>query len=219
MKIQLLLAIILIFVFAPTSYYSSPLPAFLTPSCNSGDGTHDIINGAYVSTANYIYVAAPTSGASLPTDLYLEVQFKYTGAYPIPAFGIQYTTSSNNYQSTSYLMLPTKVLDLFSISFQLLDQGFNQKQNCNGDIRLSIAPGLLPSGIVSIELSATPASYVTFLGPYTGPSLELVDASTLRGKVVVGYQAWFIGAENNYRHWMSTNRISGEFLRIFWVYL
>jgi hypothetical protein len=43
------------------------------------------------------------------------------------------------------------------------------------------------------------------LAPYTGPTVKGVDASTLAGKVMCGYQGWFNcegdGAENGWVHW------------------
>jgi len=51
------------------------------------------------------------------------------------------------------------------------------------------------------------------IGPYRGPVVKGVDASTLTGKVMCGYQGWF-GApgdgrsETNWRHW---TKISGAF--------
>ena len=48
------------------------------------------------------------------------------------------------------------------------------------------------------------------LGPYTGPSSEGIDTSTLTGKVICGYQGWFNcegdGADLGWKHWARNGR-------------
>ena len=55
--------------------------------------------------------------------------------------------------------------------------------------------------LLAMPLRAAPPT----LQPYTGPSVRGVDASTLTGKVMCGYQGWFAcegdGAEIGFQHW------------------
>ncbi len=65
------------------------------------------------------------------------------------------------------------------------------------DLRLT-QPGPLQLHIAALRVSDAPTplytSLTAFLGPYTGPTYQggtAVDASTMAGKLLCGYQAWF----------------------------
>jgi hypothetical protein len=87
--------------------------------------------------------------------------------------------------------------------------------------RSSCADVFLPSGIglLALMLLAGPTAGGVedqpWLGPYQGPSREEVDATTLDGKVLCGYQGWFNtpgdGSGFGFVHWgRGLERIAGR---------
>jgi hypothetical protein len=70
----------------------------------------------------------------------------------------------------------------------------------------SIATALALLGLLTSRVAAAdPPSDEPWLQPYTGPSRSDVDATTLDGKVLCGYQGWFNtpcdGANFGFTHW------------------
>src|SRR5882672_5466236 len=66
--------------------------------------------------------------------------------------------------------------------------------------------GLLTSQATAAQAPATQApDDEPWLHPYTGPSRADVDATTLDGKVLCGYQGWFNtpgdGTNHGFTHW------------------
>lgn len=86
----------------------------------------------------------------------------------------------------------------------------------NGEINLRVNLDHAKDSVLSIEsvtLQDTPFEDPTFsfvisdpwMGPYRGPSVKPPDNTTLKGKVMVGYQGWFRTPNdpegNNWFHW------------------
>src|SRR6478736_4596840 len=70
----------------------------------------------------------------------------------------------------------------------------------------SMAMTLALLGLLATHSSATqPPDVEPWLHPYTGPSRSDIDATTLDGKVLCGYQGWFNtpcdGATFGFTHW------------------
>jgi hypothetical protein len=95
--------------------------------------------------------------------------------------------------------------------FELPEPGFRHAQNLGADLRLAHPDGSAPLEVVRATLHARPTplfverSARPWLRPYSGPSRADVDATTLRGKVLCGYQGWFRcpgdGTEQGWVHW------------------
>jgi hypothetical protein len=73
----------------------------------------------------------------------------------------------------------------------------------------------------AISFAATPADQTAIpaeLLPYNGPSRNDVDATTIKGKVMCGYQGWFStpgdGVNNHYVHWGVGDHIRADTLTV-----
>src|ERR1700749_515141 len=71
-----------------------------------------------------------------------------------------------------------------------------------------------PILLAILTAGASPADAGPWLGPYSGPTRSDVDASTLDGKVLCGYQGWFNtpgdGTSFGFTHWgQGLNRPEG----------
>ena len=129
--------------------------------------------------------------------VYLEVTYKDIG-YGI--IGVQYNSTNDNYQTaeTGYenYVLGTG-LERTAV-FELTNADFRNAQNLKSDLRLR-CDGTFAMHIVSAYVYLEPTQLFLennedWISPYTGPTYigdELVDANTLTGKVICGYQGWF----------------------------
>src|ERR1700679_2321706 len=75
-------------------------------------------------------------------------------------------------------------------------------------VRVSVFLALLPGFWIPMEAeqpAPTRAEVVAAMRPYDGPSVKGVDASTLTGKILCGYQGWFTtpgdGSGRGWRHY------------------
>ena len=108
--------------------------------------------------------------------------------------------------------------------FELPQVLFNKRQNNSSDFRLVCGdPGEVYVSVARITLSDTPFADPDFQlavsrawqTRYTGPAKDYVDATTLKGKVMTGYQGWF-GTPNDiadtgiWKHWVKNNAMTAE---------
>ncbi|MET0403959.1 MAG: glycoside hydrolase family 71/99-like protein [Cystobacter sp.] len=146
----------------------------------------------------FMYFKRP-SGVTFATGatLYLEVDFKDTGGKA--NFGTQYNAVGNDFQFAGFA-LGNSVQNTSAYKtavFRLDNANLHYGENGGTDLRLT-QPGPLQLHVVQVRVSDQPTALyqqlTAFLGPYTGPAYAggtPVDATTLRGKLLCGYQGWF----------------------------
>jgi MYXO-CTERM domain-containing protein len=176
---------------------------------SGGDGTFDTVTDSgmtiYQSTSSgngtyssFMYFQRPagvtfTAGATL----YVEVDYKDIGG---PGrFGLQYNATGNDFADGGFgIDAGVQTTGAYKTAvFRLDNNAFHDGENGGNDMRLTQS-GPLQLHIAAVRVSDSPTALYTsltaFLGPYTGPSYAggtPVDASTMAGKLLCGYQAWF----------------------------
>ena len=174
------------------------------------------------SFAAYLYLHRPmgvTFTAGSP--LYVEIDYLDTsggGTGDSGNIGVQYdaqSTLANAYQSAPWVIdagilntgaLKTAVTRLDSAAFDLDENGGN-------DMRL-VQGGDFQFHVVQVRVSDAPTPLfladTAFLAPYSGPTYAggtPVDATTMVGKLMAGYQGWFGGPGDDdnigWSHWSS----------------
>ncbi|MGI8907875.1 MAG: glycoside hydrolase family 71/99-like protein [Candidatus Sumerlaeaceae bacterium] len=165
----------------------------------------------------YIYFDVPASFTVTGQPIYVQVFYlEYGNGF----LGINY--DSNHVEGTllaqkywgseeSYGTVCTNGRVAREAVFKLELPRFEGRQNGNADFRLAGFFGTERMTIEKVLLWTTPPPYFVeksikpWLQPYSGPERSDINATTLDGKVLCGYQGWFNtprdGAEVGYRHW------------------
>ncbi len=186
--------------------------AFTTPSTNGGDGTWVAQKregvDVYVGPAYLYYNTNPNlfPGFQAGDTLYAKVNYYDEGSGTVR---FQYDSVASNFDQTEFHTRSSRVdTQEFVSSYHYLDN-VQFANGANGHDFRVVADGA-PVASVEISNQPFPDSGLDWVwsppweAPYTGPSRE-VDASTLSGKVLAGYQGWFNtpndAADEGYVHW------------------
>jgi len=189
-----------LFTVAPgqTGYHMVPL--------SGADGVFETIKTAqdttYRSTGtpgNYQpYMYFQTNVAVLNRTVYVEVTYLDEG---YGTMGIDYNSTTSLYQ-TAAVKHNNYFLNKGGIRkavFKLEKANFQNGQNMNADLRLFISDLSIRMQVRSAVLYLEPTPFFLsfeedFVKPYSGRQYtgdDAVDATTLSGKIVTGYQGWF----------------------------
>ena len=175
-------------------------------------------------TARYLYGRRPNSFAfTVGQTLYVRVTyFDDAGGTVDLQFDAQTSSTKSSTLTTRTSRVNTgRFVDGF---FELPDVLFNKRQTGSSDFRIICGTTTGAKVPVSrITLSDTPFANADFQlaisrswqTRYTGPAKDYVDATTLKGKVMTGYQGWF-GTPNDiadlggWKHWSRASALIPE---------
>ncbi len=175
--------------------------------------------------ANYLYGRRPNS-FNFTVGQTLYVRATYYDDAGGGKISLQYDSQTGSYTTSAIHTRTSRVgtglfVDCF---FELPDVLFNKRQNGSSDFRLTCgAPGGVSVSVQRITLSDTPFAEPDFQlavsrawqTRHTGPAKDYVDATTLKGKVMTGYQGWFgtpndLADNGGWRHWARNNTMTPE---------
>ncbi|MDB6121600.1 MAG: hypothetical protein JWQ71_593 [Pedosphaera sp.] len=130
---------------------------------------------------------------------------------------LQYDSVTNGAYAASLGHVRSSRVDTkgFATAYYVLSSpAFLKRQGTGADLRLGLSGGGPPLSVRSATIQNFPfpdAQFQAVLGqpwlqPYTGPSRDDVDRSTLQGKVMAGYQGWFRTpndlSDQGWGHWV-----------------
>ena len=214
-----------------THTLSAATSCVMTPY-NGSDGPYNVVSlsgytvdqatGSPGSYAGFQYYHRP-AGINFTAGNSLYVEVDYLDQSGSGNIGIQYNSTTNAFQNSGFGLnnsiynsgtFKTAVYRLDNASFSLAENGGN-------DMRLT-GGGNLQLNIIQVRVSDAPTalynSLTAFLGPYSGPTYAggtPVDASTLIGKTVAGYQGWYgaPGDQDNigWSHWLNGSQLQIDF--------
>jgi len=187
---------------------------FDSPSTNGGDGVWVLqqrqATDVHIGSA-YLYYNV-NLGSSFPNfttgdTLYAKVNYYDEGSATLK---VQYDSLAENFDLTEYHTRSTVVnSQQFVSSYHVLSNVQFANGTNGNDLRVNTAG--VP--ISTVEISDQPfadsglewVDDMPWLRSYVGPSRDDVDASTLTGKIISGYQGWFETPNDprdiGYRHW------------------
>lgn len=185
---------------------------FASPSSNGGDGTWSVQQregvNVHVGPAFLYYNTSPAAfpGFQVGDSMYLKVNYYDEG---FGTLRVEYDSLTDNFDDTEFHTRSSRVdTQQFVSSYHLLENvqfanggnGHDFRVNTNG----------VPISTVELSDEPFPNSGLDWAwsppweAPYSGQSRP-VDASTLNGKVLTGYQGWFNtpndAADEGYVHW------------------
>ncbi len=185
---------------------------FTTPSSNGGDGTWTLQQregtNVYVGPAYLYYNVNPAAipGFQVGNPMYLKVNYYDEGSGRLR---VEYDSVTDNFDDTEFHTRSSRINTLdFVSSYHYLENvqfanggnGHDFRVNTQGVPVASVVLSDVPFPDSGLEWAWSPP----WEAPYSGPS-RAVDASTLAGKVIAGYQGWFNtpndAADEGYVHW------------------
>ncbi|GEM_PF-801135 len=175
-------------------------------------------------SSSYLYCRRPTSFAFTPgQNLYARVT--YYDDQGGGTIGLNYDAQDGAYTKPVVHSRTSRVGsgEFADGYFELENVLFGKRENGQTDMRIvGGKPGGVPVSVRRITLSDKPFADPTFQfvvsrpwqTRYTGPAVDYVDATTLDGTVMVGYQGWFRTPndldDGGWSHWVKNNTMTAE---------
>jgi hypothetical protein len=177
-------------------------------------------NGDY---ALYMYFRLPGGAPRFGEPVYIEIVYRDRGHGRL---GLQYNAlKGENYRlaAVGYGRFLSGQAKTRTAVFQLQEPEFRHAQNMQADLRLCNPDRKAPLEVLSATLHPHPPYFFEekhmrpWLLPYRGPSRNDINATSLRKKVLCGYQGWFRApgddVEAGWIHWSrDPSRIAPETL-------
>jgi hypothetical protein len=178
-------------------------------------------------TARYLYCPRPDSFAfSAGQTLYVRITYFDDAAGRVD---LQYDAQTNAYTTSPLHTRTSRVGSGRFVHgyFELPDVLFNKRQSNSSDLRIicgTSAGAKVP--VQRITLSDTPFDDPDFQfavarawqSRFSGPAKDYVDRTTLKGKVMTGYQGWFNTPndlrDGGWRHWVKNDTMTPENFQI-----
>lgn len=200
----------------------------LTPlSTSDGICTQTTVAGQPVwqntGGSGFLYCRRPNSFAyTQGQTLYVRVTYYDEGGGRI---GLQYDGQADPFSSPTVHTRTSRANSGAFVNgyFELTAVRFTRRENGSTDFRiLAGRPGGVPVSVHKITLQDTPFEDADFQlaisrpwkSRYTGPARDYVDTTSLKDKVMVGYQGWFRTPndleDNGWFHWCSNNSMEPE---------
>ncbi|MGL5017953.1 MAG: hypothetical protein ACRDBP_07460, partial [Luteolibacter sp.] len=199
----------------------------LTP-IPGGDGSYTQVTVAGQTawqnsgTSRYLYGRRPDSFSfTVGQTLYVRVTYFDDAAGSI---SLQYDSQTAAYTTSPLHTRTSRVGSGLFVNgyFELPNVLFNKRQNGSSDFRIvcGAAPGaMVPVRRITLSDTAFPdpdfqlAVARAWQTRYTGPAKDYVDATTLKGKVMTGYQGWFrtpndLYDNDSWTHWARNNTMT-----------
>jgi hypothetical protein len=144
----------------------------------------------------YMYFKA--NDAVNAKTVYVEVTFIDNG---YGFMGVEYNSTTALYQMVT-VRHSSDFLNTGQVKkavFKLTDADFKKGQNLGADLRLFVSDASIGMQVRSARMYFSPTPYFLafeedFVKPYSGKvysGSDIVDATTMEGKTIVGYQGWF----------------------------
>ncbi len=217
-------AMVAMLAFSPCALAANPVN--LTPTSN-GDGEFmtTSIGGQTVwqniNGDGYLYFRVSGFTFTNGIPVYVRVVY-YDGGFG--SIGVQYDSVSGGAYSQSLTHARTSRVNSQAFAtayFELFSPALLGRQNAGASFRLYLnSGGGIPMSIQSVTIQNFPFSDSNFLlalskpwlHPYSGPSREDVDNTTLNGKTMAGYQGWFSTpndlTDGGWIHWVRNNQVN-----------
>ncbi|MEY5019569.1 MAG: hypothetical protein RLZ22_657 [Verrucomicrobiota bacterium] len=202
------------------------------PTIGDGNYAQLTLSGQQVwqntGTSSYIYFKKPSSFVFTPGQT-LYVRVTYYDDQGGGKTSLQYDEASNAY-TTSFVHTRSSRVgtgQFVDAYFELTQALLTGRQNGGADLRLVCgAPGGVPISISKVRLSDVPYNDPDFqlslnrpwTTRYTGPARDEVDPTSLKDKVMTGYQGWFRAPndieDSGWRHWIRGQTIDPQYYTI-----
>jgi autotransporter-associated beta strand protein len=199
------------------------------PSIGDGQFTQLSVAGEQVwqntGTSTYLYFKRPTNAFAFTAGQTLYVRATYYDGEGGGRINLQYDGQTSAYTTSLIHERTSRVgsgrfVDAY---YELTGVLLSKRQNGGADLRLICgAPGGVPISVSSVVLSDVPFDNAEFQlaisrpwsSRYTGPARDEVDPTSLKGKVMTGYQGWFRmpndSNDNGWSHWIRGQTMASQ---------
>jgi autotransporter-associated beta strand protein len=203
------------------------------PTIGDGQFTQLSVAGQQVwqntGTSTYLYFKRPTNAFAFTAGQTLYLRVTYFDGEGGGRMNLQYDGQTSAYTTSLIHERTSRVGSgrFVEAYYELTGVLLSKRQNGGADLRLVCgAPGGVPISVSSVVLSDVPFDNTDFqlaisrpwTSRYTGPVRDEVDPTSLKGKVMTGYQGWFRMPndinDNGWSHWIRGQTMESQYYAI-----